>query len=454
MMKNPQNRATFGGRISAVLVAAGSAVGLGNIWRFPYVAGDNGGSAFLLIYILCILFLGLPLMIAEFSIGKATHRNAVGAFRMLDKRWCIVGYMGILASVLILGFYLVVAGWTAEYMIHSFTSDLVRQTSTEAHRLSFEQFITHPWKPVFYSTFFAVATHLIVTLGVKQGIERAAKVMMPLLFLFLIVLSIHSILLPGGMEGVRFFLMPDFSKVTASSVLTALGQSFFSLSIGLGTMITYASYFTPKTRIMQTALHVTILDTIVALLAGLMIFPAVFSAGIEPDSGPSLVFITLPVIFSSMPMSVLWSTIFFLLLVIAALTSTISLHEAATAYLHEEWAMSRRNAARCTTAVTALLGVLASLSLGVLSGFRICGLNIFDSLDFVTANVLLPLGGLLICIFTGWRWKSKDFAPQLYADATDAVHKPAYRLFRFLIRYACPLTMLLLFMDNLGLKIF
>ena len=209
-MKESQHRATFGGRISAVLVAAGGAVGLGNIWRFPYVAGDNGGGAFLLIYILCILFLGLPLMIAEFSIGKATHRNAVGAFHLLDRRWSGIGYMGVLSSVLILGFYLVVAGWTAEYMIHSFTSDLVRQPSAEVHRHTFEAFITHPWKPVFYATLFAAATHLIVTLGVKEGIERAAKVMMPLLFLFLIVLSVHSMLLPGGIEGLRFFLTPDF----------------------------------------------------------------------------------------------------------------------------------------------------------------------------------------------------------------------------------------------------
>ncbi len=453
-MKESQHRATFGGRISAVLVAAGGAVGLGNIWRFPYVAGDNGGGAFLLIYILCILFLGLPLMIAEFSIGKATHRNAVGAFHLLDRRWSGIGYMGVLSSVLILGFYLVVAGWTAEYMIHSFTSDLVRQTSAEVHRHTFEAFITHPWKPVFYATLFAAATHLIVTLGVKEGIERAAKVMMPLLFLFLIVLSVHSMLLPGGIEGLRFFLTPDFSKVTASSVLTALGQSFFSLSIGLGTMITYASYFTPETSIRHTALHVTLLDTLVALLAGLMIFPAVFSAGIEPAAGPSLVFITLPTIFGSMPLGELWSTIFFLLLVIAALTSTISLHETVTAYLQEEWALSRFAAARCTTLFTALLGALASLSLGVLQEWRIGGLTLFDALDFVTANILLPLGGLLICVFVGWRWKRDEIASQLYAPTGGAHRRPGFSIFRFLVRYFCPVVMLLLFLDNLGWKLF
>lgn len=453
-MKESQHRATFGGRISAVLVAAGGAVGLGNIWRFPYVAGDNGGGAFLLIYILCILFLGLPLMIAEFSIGKATHRNAVGAFHLLDRRWSGIGYMGVLSSVLILGFYLVVAGWTAEYMIHSFTSDLVRQPSAEVHRHTFEAFITHPWKPVFYATLFAAATHLIVTLGVKEGIERAAKVMMPLLFLFLIVLSVHSMLLPGGIEGLRFFLTPDFSKVTASSVLTALGQSFFSLSIGLGTMITYASYFTPETSIRHTALHVTLLDTLVALLAGLMIFPAVFSAGIEPAAGPSLVFITLPTIFGSMPLGELWSTIFFLLLVIAALTSTISLHETVTAYLQEEWALSRFAAARCTTLFTALLGALASLSLGVLQEWRIGGLTLFDALDFVTANILLPLGGLLICVFVGWRWKRDEIASQLYAPTGGAHRRPGFSIFRFLVRYFCPVVMLLLFLDNLGWKLF
>ena len=440
-------RATFGGKISAVLVAAGSAVGLGNIWRFPYLAGENGGGAFLLIYLLCILLMGIPLMIAEFSIGAATRKNAVGAYRSLSKRWGVIGYIGILTSVLIMGFYLVVAGWTAEYAIHSFTSDLVQQSDINYHKAAFEAFITHPWKPILYTVLFALATHVIIALGVKRGIERASKVMMPLLFLFLIILALHSMLMPGGMEGVRFFLEPDFSKVTPSSVLAALGQAFFSLSIGLGTMVTYASYFAPKTRVQQTAMEVSLLDSVVAVLAGLMVFPAVFSAGIEPQSGPSLVFITLPSIFSSMPLSQLWSSIFFLLLVMAALTSTISMHETITAYVEEEWRVSRGIASWLGTGVTAVIGIFASLSLGALSHWTIGGLNIFDSLDFLTANILLPLGGLLTCLFVGWVFDRKLFARQLYPEGRIGA---SYPIVRFLIRYCAPVVITAIFLDNLG----
>ena len=447
-MEKSHSRATFGGRISAVLVTAGSAVGLGNIWRFPYVAGDNGGGAFLLVYAGCILLLGLPLTIAEFAIGKSTRCNAVGAYRRLAPRWSIIGYTGILTSTLILGFYFVVAGWTAEYMLHSLTGEIAARGEAESHRLLFERFIADPWRPALYAVAFAVATQLVISLGVRRGIERAAKVMMPLLFLALLALAVHSILLPGGLEGLRFFLAPDFSKLTASSVLTALGQAFFSLSIGLGTMVTYASYFTPSTDIRRTAWQVTAVDTLVALLAGLVIFPAVFSAGIEPDSGPSLVFITLPTIFGTLPLGGLWSAIFFLLLVIAALTSTISLHEACTAYLHEEWRLPRRTAACCTTLVTVLLGIFASLSFGVLNGWRIGSLTLFDALDHLTADLLLPLGGLMTCLFAGWHRHPKALYETLYRDPRLGIGD---RTLRFLLRYVCPAVMVLLFLDSLGI---
>ena len=265
-MKHTQ-RATLGGKLSAVLVAAGSSVGLGNIWRFPYVAGDNGGGAFLAIYILCVLILGLPLMIAEFSVSRASHRNAVGAYRMLAPKWSFLGYNGVLAAFLILGFYFVVAGWTAEYMVHSVTGELARYSTAEEYTDIFERFIGNPWRPLLYTALFIAATHFVIALGVQKGIERSAKVLMPLLFFILIALAIHSLLMPNGTEGLRFFLKPDFSKITAATVLTALGQAFFSLSIGIGTMVTYASYFKPETNLRHTALNVTILDTLVALLA-------------------------------------------------------------------------------------------------------------------------------------------------------------------------------------------
>ena len=443
------HRVTLGGKLSAVLVAAGSSVGLGNIWRFPYVAGDNGGGAFLLIYIGCVLLLGLPIMLAEFAVGRTTRRNAVGAYHALDRRWGFIGYNSVLAAFLILGFYFVVSGWTAEYTVHSLTGELASLSTTEEYAAQFEGFISNPWRPLLYTLLFILATHAVIALGVQKGIERSAKVLMPLLFIILIALSIHSLLMPGAAEGMRFLFRPDFSKVTASTLLTALGQAFFSLSVGIGTMVTYASYFKPETNLRHTALNVTLLDTLVAVLAGVVIFPAVFTAGIAPSSGPSLVFITLPGIFNGMPLSMVWSTVFFLLLVVAALTSTISLHEVITAYLHEEWHLSRRSAAWLTTLSTAALATLASLSLGLLGGWRICGLTLFDALDFATANILLPLGGLFTCIFVGWKLDPERFREQLSNHGT--LRCRIHGLLIFLLRWVCPVILLLVFLDNLGL---
>ena len=448
-MHHKESRATLGGKLSAVLVAAGSSVGLGNIWRFPYVAGDNGGGAFLIIYILCVLLLGLPLMIAEFTVGRASHRNAVGAYRALNPRWSFLGYNGVLAAFLILGFYFVVSGWTAEYMVHSVTGSIARFSTAEQYKSLFENFISNPWRPVVYTCLFVLATHFVIAMGVQKGIERSAKILMPLLFLILIVLSVHSLLMPGGEAGLKFLFAPDFSKVTPTTVLVALGQAFFSLSIGIGTMVTYASYFKPDTNLRHTALNVTILDTLVAILAGVVIFPAVFSVGIEPSSGPSLVFITLPSVFNGMPLSMVWSSVFFLLLVVAALTSTISLHEVVTAYLHEEWHLSRRAAAWATTAGTAALAALASLSVGVLNGWKIFGLNLFDALDYLTANIMLPIGGLLTCIFVGWVLDRQTLRDQITNHGTLPFR--IYRVLIVLLRYFCPAILLLVFLDNLGI---
>ncbi|MDE6624467.1 MAG: sodium-dependent transporter [Alistipes sp.] len=448
MNRISQGRATLGGKLSAVLVAAGSSVGLGNIWRFPYVVGENGGGAFLAIYVCCVALLGLPIMLAEFTVGRASHRNAVGAFRALDRRWSFLGYNGVLTAFLILGFYFVVAGWTAEYLVHSLTGDLAHLSSADEYATVFDEFIRSPWRPILYTGLFVLATHAVIAMGVQQGIERSAKLLMPLLLGVLVVLAIHSLLMPGSGEGLRFLFRPDFSKVTPSTILVALGQAFFSLSIGLGTMVTYASYFKPDTNLRHTALHVTLLDTAVALLAGIVIFPAVFSVGIEPSSGPSLVFITLPSIFNGMPWSMVWSSVFFLLLVIAALTSTISLHEVVTVYLHEEWHLSRRRAAWTTTLATLLLGALASLSLGVLGGCTIFGENLFDSLDFLTANILLPVGGFFTCIFVGWKLDRRILRAQLTND--EALRFRIYGVLSLLLRYFCPILLLLVFLDNLG----
>ena len=447
-MHHSHGRATLGGKLSAVLVAAGSSVGLGNIWRFPYVAGDNGGGAFLVIYILCVLLLGLPIMVAEFSVGRASHRNAVGAYRALDPKWSFLGYNGVVAAFLILGFYFVVSGWTAEYMVHSVTGSLARYTTADEYKSVFENFIQNPWRPVLYTALFVLATHFVIATGVQKGIERSAKVLMPLLFVILIALSIHSLLMPGGEEGLRFLFRPDFSKVTPSTVLTALGQAFFSLSIGLGCLVTYASYFKNDTNITHTALQVAFIDTLVAVLAGLVIFPAVFSVGIEPTAGPSLVFVTLPAIFNTLPLSMVWSTIFFLLLVIAALTSTISLHEVLTVYVQEEWRLSRRAAAWIVTGACIVLGAAASLSLGAWQWLQLGGKSFFDLLDFVTANIMLPTGGFFICIFTGWVLDRRFMPAELTNHGALRLH--LWPLLGMLLRWVCPVVILLIFLDNLG----
>jgi len=442
------HRATFGGRLSAVLVTAGSAVGLGNIWRFPYVAGENGGGAFLLIYILSVLILGVPIMLSEFAIGRHTHRNAVGAYRALSSRWSPLGYNSVLAPLLIMGFYLVVSGWTMEYMIHSLTGEFTRLDTPAQYESLFSAFTLSPWKPVLYTAVFALLTHAVIALGVRKGIERSARILMPLLLLILGVLAVHSILLPNGMQGVRFLFSPDFSKVTPATVLTALGQAFFSLSIGLGCLVTYASYFKDDTDIAHTALQVAFIDTLVAVLAGLVIFPAVFSVGIEPTAGPPLVFVTLPAIFNTLPLSRLWSTIFFLLLVIAALTSTISLHEVLTVYVQEEWRLSRRTAAWIVTGVCIALGTAASLSLGAWRWLQLGGMPFFDLLDFVTADIMLPAGGFFVCIFTGWVL-DRHFMPDELTNR-GTLRLRLWPLLRLLLRWVCPLSILTIFLDNLG----
>ena len=444
-----EKRATLGGRLSAVLVAAGSAVGLGNIWRFPYIAGENGGGAFLIIYIGCILLLGIPVLLAEFTVGRHTHLASVGAYRSLSKRWSFLGYNSVISSLLILGFYFVVSGWTLDYLVTSISGEIAEFTHPGINAERFAAFTGSPLRPIIYTIIFALLTHAVIALGVQKGIERSSKLMMPILFVMLIVIAVRSIAMPFGLEGVEFFLKPDFSKVTAKTLLDAMGQAFFSLSIGLGCMITYSSYFNDKTNLQKTAFNVIALDTLVAILAGLAIFPAVFSAGIEPTSGPSLVFVTLPSIFNTMPFGAFWSSIFFLLLVLAALTSTISLHEVLTAYLHEERGLSRKAAAWIVTIGTSLLACASSLSLGVWGNFKICGLNIFDSLDFVTANILLPLGGLLTSVFAGWVLDRK-----VLRDEVSDHGSMKCRLFGMLVvllRYVCPALLLAIFLYNMGL---
>lgn len=443
-------RATFGSKIGVILATVGCAVGLGNIWRFPYMLGENGGAAFLLVYISCILFLGIPVMITEFFIGRYSRKNAAGAFKVMapGTKWSVIGYNGVAAAFLILGYYAVVSGWTLEYIVQAFSGSLEGKNATDFAD-EFTAFSTGVFRPILWTVVFIALTHIIIISGVKEGIERASKVMMPVLFLILIALCIRSATLPGASEGLSFLFNPDFSKIDSSVVLSAMGQAFFSLSIGMGCLITYASYFGKQTNLQTTALQVTILDTLVAVLAGVMIFPAVFSFGIEPTTGPELVFITLPNVFEQLPFGNIWSFVFFVLLALAALTSTISLHEVSTAYVHEEYHISRKKAAVIVSIGVTIVGILSSLSMGLLKSYTLFGLNFFNLLDFVTAKIMLPLGGMMICIFTAKRVDKLLLKEEVTNHGTIRFY--FFNTYAFFVKYIAPIAIGLIFLNELGL---
>jgi NSS family neurotransmitter:Na+ symporter len=445
-------RGNFGSKIGIVLATAGSAVGLGNVWRFPYMTGENGGAAFILIYIGCILLLGLPGMISEFIVGRHAQTNAARAYGKLSngKPWQAVGYLGILTSTIILGFYAVVAGWCLQYLYASIAGQLLGDADYVKNY--FVEFSSHPLKPVVWGIAFVLITHTVIVFGVRKGIERASKWLMPVLLLLLVVLVVASCLLPGAMEGVEFLFAPDLSKLTSKSMLEALGQAFFSLSLGTACLCTYASYFSPSTNLLRSAGEIVLLDTLIAILSGLMIFPAAFSVGVNPDSGPSLIFITLPNVFQqafgSMPtLGYIISIMFYALLVFAALTSTISMHEIGTAFFTEELKLPRKKSAWILTVVASLLCLFCSWSVGAFD-IRVSGMSLMDFCDQLTANVMLPLGGLLTCLFVGW------YIPRrvVYEEFTNdgKFNRPFFRLYLIAVRYICPIAIFLVFLHQLG----
>ncbi len=447
------DRVSFGSKIGAILVAAGSAVGLGNIWRFPYEAGNHGGAAFILVYLACVFIMGMPIMIAEFTVGRRAKASTGRAFGLLanDNKWNCIGGLGVLAALLILGYYSVVAGWTLEYILVSLSNGFSGKGPEEFVAL-FQNFSQDPFRPVIWLLLFLLLTHYIVVKGVKDGIEKSSKIMMPILFILIVVLAICSMTLPNAGKGLEFLLKPDFSKVNADVFLGAMGQAFFSMSLGMGCLSTYASYFGSDTRLGKTALSVGVIDTFVAILAGLIIFPAAFSVGIQPDAGPSLIFITLPNVFQqafgSIPfLAIIFSLLFYVLLALAALTSTISLHEVVTAYLNERFKMTRGRAAMFVTSFCVITGILSSLSLGAWDT-KFFSLGFFDLLDFVTAKLMLPLGGLLVCLFVGWYLKrSVSYEELTNYGLQKATYFPVYM---FILRYFAPIAITLIFVNELG----
>ena len=446
-------RGNFGSRLGVILASAGSAVGLGNIWRFPTEVGRNGGAAFILVYLCCVFLLALPVMISEFIVGRSSRSNTVGAYRTLapGKPWVVAGFMGVLGGILVLSFYSVVAGWTLHYTIQSFGLKLMgNQDFGEV----FNTFVTNPWKPLVYQFVFLLLTHFVVARGVESGIERFSKVMMPVLLVIILLLSCFSLTLPGARDGLAFLLKPDFSKVTTKVVLSAMGQAFFSLSVGIGCLATYASYFKRETRLVNSALSVCAIDSMVAIMSGFIIFPAAFSvAGVQVDSGPGLVYITLPhvfnMVFENIPfIGYLFSGLFYILLLLAALTSTISMHEIATAFFRENYKLSRRMSATVVTLICLLLGTACCLSFGPWSEVKIWGMGFFDLFDFLTAKFMMPLGGILITMFVEWYLDRKLVVDELTNGGTLKVRGLSFLL--FLVRWVAPIGVGIVFLNELA----
>lgn len=452
-----EKREQFGSAIGVIAATAGSAIGLGNIWRFPYVTGENGGAAFLLIYIVLMLGIGVPVMLSEMIIGRKSQSNAIGSFKKLvpQSYWWLIGLMGVFASFIILAFYSTVAGWTLHYVYSSVSHNLLGQN----YEVFFLDFKDSSLMPVIWHIVFMIFTVFIVLAGVKKGIEKYTKFLMPLLFLLIIILCLRSVTLPGASKGLEFLFSPDFSKIDANAILAALGQAFFSLSIGMGTVITYASYIQKKENLGKIALSVTFADFALALLAGIMIFPAVFAFGIEPSSGPGLVFMTIPSIFEQIPFGNIFAIIFFLLLAIAALTSSISLLEVVVAYAVEELNLKRRSATIISAILATMMGLFCTLSWSTFKNFNInvasdCDLGetktmyFFDMMDFMASNILLPLGGMLIVIFVGWKLGKKKAIMELSNE--NKLKSKLFDLVFFIIKYIAPIAIAFVFLKGIN----
>lgn len=444
-----KKRENFSSKFGIILATAGSALGLGNIYRFPCEAGANGGGAFLIVYLAIALLIGTPLMVAEFTIGRRSRSNPIGAFRLLGGRrspWPAVGYLGVLCAFLILAFYTTVAGWTLGYLGKSAANHFAGQDLAQI-QAQFASFTNHPWLPLVCQLVFLALTAFVVARGVKDGIERYSKILMPLLLVIMVVLSVRSLTLSGAAEGLGFFFKPDFSKLTGKVIVSALGQSFFSLSIGMGALITYGSYIGKQDNMTSSAVGVVLADTLVAVLAGVIIFPAAFTFGIRPEAGASLAFTTLPMIFQQMTGGYIFCLLFFLLLVIATLTSTISLLEVIVAALTEEMHISRLKAAVIGTLGTAVIGVLATLSFRSGSSLLVAGKSLFDLLDHITAQYFMPIGGLLIVLFAGWKMKRADVMDELTNGGT--LKAGLRRGIYFIIRYIAPVAIAVIFFSQL-----
>ena len=444
-------RDSFGSKFGTLVAMAGSAVGLGNLWRFPYLVGENGGAAFIIVYILLGFLICLPIFVSEFIIGRRSQKNAFAAFRDLSdgSAWRWVGLFTVIVPLIVLSYYSVIGGWSVEYLIKSLTFSFTGGSSRAQISTMFSGFVSSTWAPLGVHTIFLLTTTVVVMIGIKDGIEKFSKVMMPLLFVIVLTIAIYSVTLPGASAGIDYLFHPDFSKIDAKACAAALGQAFFSLSLGFGTILTYASYTSKNDNIMTQTAATAISDLMFALIAGVAIMPAVFAFGIDPQSGPGLVFETLPYVFGQMPAGGVVAILFFLALLVAALTSSISMLEVAVAYLMEEKKFSRLTACITLFVICWIVGALCSLSFGPLSHIKIDGGNLFDFFDSLSSNVLMTLGSLFTVLFVGWRLKKTDIYDEFTNGGTLSANAKMFGVLWFLIRYICPLAIIAIFLTNL-----
>ena len=449
------SKTTFTSKLGVIAATVGSAVGLGTVWRFPYEVQNNGGSIFLVTYLVCVLLMGIPVMLAEFSLGRGSGSDSVGAFRRLTpgKPWWIIGATAVLASYLILIYYMVVAGWTLEYLWMSITNQLYAGIDTAPNRTVvfssiMNESLSTGWRPAFWTSVMILLNILVLLRGVKKGIERMSNTLMPLLFVILVVFCCVALSLPNAMEGVDFFLRADFSKMNPQVLISAVGQAFFSLSLGMGILITYSSYYPKTTKLARTSVTVSGLVFLVAVLMGLIIFPAVKSFGITSDTqGVTLIFVTLPEIFTQMPATQLWSILFFFLLVVAALTSTVSVAEVTIAFLAAKFRMHRKKACYVTLVPLFLLSSICAMSLGPLSHLQILGKTIFDALDYLTSNIMLPVVAIFVCIYVGHVLPKSFLRDEMTNHGT--MRSAVMPAILFIIRYIAPLLIAAVLINKL-----
>ncbi len=465
------NRAHWTSSFGFIMAAAGSAVGLGNLWKFPYLVGQNGGSAFIIIYALLLVFIGVPLVIAEITIGRFGQLNPVGSYGLISPKLKWVGAMGLVTGFVLLSFYPVVGGWILYYLYHSFVSF----GSNPDYAKIFAEYTSNPYWPCITLLVFSLMNYIIVALGVEKGIEKYSKIMMPALLVILVIVGIRTLTLPNALEGVRFIFKPDFSKLTGKTILDAVGQVFFSLSLGMGALMTYGSYLSKKDNLFKSSISIPFIDTIVALLATVAIMPAVFAFNFEPTAGPSLIFITLPAVFEKMPMGFFISIIFFTLMLFAALTSSISMLEGLVSYITDKGHMKRFGATTLVSLIIFLLGIPCSLSFGILSHINLLpGKSIFDSMDFLASNILLPFGGIMLAICVGWIWdgglryetiivRNQKGNPDVVTNGyvfnsclreitnQGTLNFPFMSAWIFIIKWVAPLVVLAIFIDSCDL---